>query len=456
MNATPTTEGVGAVNAASMKSATGIVTPPLPPLSVRANFRWTLAGNIVNALSQWGMIVILARMGSEVIVGQFVLGLAIAAPIMAITMLQLRHIQVTDAAHEYDFADYFGVRIGWTIVGLLAIALWAWIGGYDAQTAWVIVLVGLTKCIDSVSDIVRGLFQRVERMDYSAVSMMLRGPGALIALIALMWWTGNLALAVGAMAAVWLVSFVCYDALKAVRVLSTQKPSRQRFRPRLTRDVVVQLSWLALPLGIVMALISLQANMPRYILEAYGGAEALGYFGAMAYPMMAGLMVVGAMGQAASPRLANDFRQNLPAYRTQLRKLLTLGLGLGVALVAGTILLGRPFLSLYGASYTAYFHEFIVLAIAAAIQIIGSCFGYALTAARVFRTQVMLTGGSCFAATVAGFLLIPQWGIMGAALTMLATAMVTAIMFAATTQWAIRKQLGVSSGAAGSTGQGGA
>jgi O-antigen/teichoic acid export membrane protein/glycosyltransferase involved in cell wall biosynthesis len=440
MNAPPATQGVRAVSTSSMEDATGIVGTPLPPLSVRSNFRWTLAGNIVNALSQWGMIVVLARMGSEVIVGQFVLGLAIAAPIMAITMLQLRHIQVTDSAHEYEFADYFGLRIGWTIVGLLAIALWAWIGGYDAQTAWIIILVGLTKCIDSVSDIVRGLFQRVERMDYSAVSMMLRGPGALVALIALMWWSGSLALAVVAMAVVWLVIFMCYDALKAVRVLSTQTSSRQRFRPQLAWDVVVRLSWLALPLGIVMALISLQTNMPRYILEAYGGADALGYFGAMAYPMMAGLMVVGAMGQAASPRLAHNFRQDLPAYRRRLRKLLTLGLGLGVALVAGTILLGRPFLSLYGAQYAAYYEEFVVLAIAAAIQIIGSCLGYALTAARVFRTQVILTGGSCLAATVAGFLFIPQWGIMGGALTMLATAIAGTLLFAFTVISAIHNR----------------
>ena len=82
------------------------------PLSLRANFRWTFAGNLIHALSHWGMLTVLARLGGPEMVGQFVLGLAVAAPIMALSMLQLRTVQVTDARGQYPFADYYFPIIG--------------------------------------------------------------------------------------------------------------------------------------------------------------------------------------------------------------------------------------------------------------------------------------------------------------------------------------------------------
>ncbi|NLE39325.1 MAG: hypothetical protein GX621_14995, partial [Pirellulaceae bacterium] len=35
----------------------------IKPLSLRRNFSWTLAGNLVNAACQWGVIVVLAKLG---------------------------------------------------------------------------------------------------------------------------------------------------------------------------------------------------------------------------------------------------------------------------------------------------------------------------------------------------------------------------------------------------------
>jgi len=72
-------------------------------LSLRANFSWTFVGNVVYAGCQWGMLVVLAKLGSPETVGLFALGLAVTAPVIQFVNLQLRGAQVTDAAHEYQF-----------------------------------------------------------------------------------------------------------------------------------------------------------------------------------------------------------------------------------------------------------------------------------------------------------------------------------------------------------------
>ena len=86
---------------------------PQPPraLSLKANFSWTLAGNVAYAASQWAMLVVLAKLGTAEKVGQFVLGLAVTAPVMLFSSLKLRSVQATDARGDFHFGDYFALRL---------------------------------------------------------------------------------------------------------------------------------------------------------------------------------------------------------------------------------------------------------------------------------------------------------------------------------------------------------
>jgi len=66
----------------------------------------------------------------------------------------------------------------------------------------------------------------------------------------------------------------------------------------------MRLAWLSLPLGLTMLLLSLNTNIPRYFIEHYLDTSALGIFAALAAVTRASDMVVQALGQSASPRLA--------------------------------------------------------------------------------------------------------------------------------------------------------
>src|SRR5687767_8033419 len=73
--------------------------PPGPAAtpSLRRNFSWTLAGNVIYAACQWGILVVLAKLLAPESVGQFVLGVAVASPVFFLANLQLGSIQATDA-----------------------------------------------------------------------------------------------------------------------------------------------------------------------------------------------------------------------------------------------------------------------------------------------------------------------------------------------------------------------
>lgn len=48
----------------------------------RKKVSWSLAGNLIYAISQWGIISIIARYGSAEDLGIYSLGLAVTAPII--------------------------------------------------------------------------------------------------------------------------------------------------------------------------------------------------------------------------------------------------------------------------------------------------------------------------------------------------------------------------------------
>ena len=125
-------------------------------------------------------------------------------------------------------------------------------------------------------------------MDRIALSMMIKGPLSLATLGAAIYLSGDLLLGVCGLAAAWLLLLLDYDARNGpslLRVASRAKHPAVDFRSALARRL--QLSWrpralvtltlLALPVGIVMALVSFNTNIPRYFIEHYLWNLGLGH-----------------------------------------------------------------------------------------------------------------------------------------------------------------------------------
>ncbi|MDQ3918276.1 MAG: lipopolysaccharide biosynthesis protein, partial [Acidobacteriota bacterium] len=153
------------------------------PLTLRRNFSWTLAGNVVYAACQWAILISLAKLGDVAMVGQFALALAIVTPTLAFTNLQLRALEATDAKGEFPFSDYLAVRILTVTLALCVVAGVLMWGGYDRELFLVVLAVALTKTFDSLSDVFYGALQLHGRMDRIAKSLILQGVLQLLALL---------------------------------------------------------------------------------------------------------------------------------------------------------------------------------------------------------------------------------------------------------------------------------
>ncbi|MEN6532015.1 MAG: lipopolysaccharide biosynthesis protein [Bryobacteraceae bacterium] len=386
------------------------------PPTLRRSFSWALAGNVVYAACQWAMLVVIAKLGSPEMVGQFALGIAVSSPVMLFTGLQLRAAQATDVRDEYAFGDYLGLRLIATVAGLVVIGGIGMASGLRQETAWVVLIVGLAKAADSVSDLIYGLFQRKERMDLVARSMIVRGVGSLAALTGAVWGTGSVVWGTAALAVFWAVAVMGFDLPTARRVLRQASGQTVSLLPNWNPGSLWLLTRQTLPLGFVMMLIALDRNMPRYFIEHSLGERELGIFAAIAYIQVAGTTVVDALCQSASPRLACLHAKGDHVKFRQL--LIRLGMFSGLLGVAGVILAsiaGRQILSfLYREEYAAESGVFLVLMAIAAVGYAGSVLGYGITATRRFSLfplpYLLLT----VAVALCSALAIPRWGLYGA------------------------------------------
>lgn len=392
------------------------------PLSFRANFSWTFLGNAVYAGCQWGMLMVLAKLGTPEMVGQFSLGLAVTAPVFGFARLQLRTVQATDATREYDFGDYLALRILCIVLAISVTTAIIVLSGYGVETALIIFAIGFAKALENMSDVYYGFFQQRERMDCTAKSLLIKGPISLFALTMGVWLSGGVFWGVVSMAVMWGLLLILYDMRNAILI----REKAVDLYPRWHLPTLARLARLAFPLGIVTTLLSLNTNIPRYTIQDHWGVAALGVYSAMDYLMVAGNTVIQALGQSASPRLSQYYATgNRIAFQKLLIRLVGFGVMVGISAILAALVAGREILTLiYTPEYATQNHVFVLLMISACLSYMASLLGYGMTAARHFRAQVPLFAIVVVTTALASHWLIPQYGLQGAAFALIASLVV--------------------------------
>lgn len=386
---------------------------------LRRNYRWMLSGNAYYALCQWAMLIALAKFGRPELVGEFALALAITAPVYTFACLNLRSVQATDARREHRFAEYLGLRLVAVALAQSVVSGIIVICGYSGRRGLVIAVVGAAKAFEAISDICYGLAQQNERMERIGRSLMLKGTLQVSIFTVAARVTGDLLFCVAGQALANALVLVVYDR-RSARFILAAAPGRITWarlaaliRPRAP---LMTLARLALPLGAVATLDSLNLNVPRYFLEHSWGAHRLGVYSAMAYLMFPGGMIAGSFYQAASARLAQAWTRDIGQFRALLLGLVRVGAANGLAGVVGALLFGGPFLSfLYRPEYAREPLVLAYLMTAAGVGYVASGLAVGLYAARRFSIQLPIEVAGAGVTLAACFLLVPRFGLAGAA-----------------------------------------
>jgi O-antigen/teichoic acid export membrane protein len=419
---------------ASAAASTAIGTVASQRRVLFSNIAWMLAGNVSYGFSQWALLVVLAKIGTIEMVGNFALAIAIVLPVLMFSSLSLRSIQVTDYHRSYRFLEYASLRLVMVCLSLVFILGFGLCAGYSRAVLLSTLLIAGGKAFEYISDLLYGLLQQQEDMAGIAISMTLRGVLSVAALSfgvslthSLVWGSAGLLFASAAV-------FVGYDIPKtladrkigltaAIResasYLRSLVPNREHLR-------LWKLALTGLPMGLVLMLVSLNLNIPRYFIQQHLGMAELGIFSAIATLLAAGSVVTNAVGQAAAPRLAKYFLVgNKRGFGLLLTAIIAASLGLGALGFGGALFFGRQAMAMiYRPEYSTHQDVLVWLMAASGFFYLGSTLGYAVTAVRCFSPQLPLFAIAAVTTALCCFALVPAFGLRGAAMAILISAAV--------------------------------
>ena len=413
----------------------GLLHPGEPPgigNSLRANFVYSLAGNAVFAACQWGILTVLVKWGASEVVGRFVFASALVTPFFSFFNLQLRQVQASDASGRFSFLNYLRSRFMTTAFSLALILVLVLARSFPGRGA-IILLFGLTKASESVSDIYYGLFQRHMRVDKIGISLAARGLTSLVALALAFYLTHSLIWGLAAILVSWVASLFICDVRNG-RAISGQVGWRDSGRLSIFGERASperSIIRLGLPLGLVMIMIALETSIPRIVMDFQRGESELGIFAALLYPAVLGAIVITAVSDASLPQLAKDYASgSREHFGHVVRHAVLVALGLGLAGLVLTRVLGQWLLRvLYTPEYAKHAGTFVWVMAASGITYAATVLGAAATAMQRFKIQTVIHGLNVMFLVASSLVLIGAFGMRGGAYAMLASASFLAVSY---------------------------
>lgn len=386
--------------------------------SIRANMLWNVFGNAVFATSQWLVIVVIARSQGAETVGAYAYALALVSPVMAFAMLNMRTAQVTDQEDAYKLTTYVHLRlIALTVAAVCIVGFGlAQQGHSDISVVGLLLALTILKGLEALSDVAHGFLHRHEHMRPIAVSKSLRGTGQVLLLFVVVRATESLTAGLATMcaAAAFALAGDAYNSRRLRQRLALREGPALWASPEWRK--LYRLAALCTPLGIGAFLDSLNANTPRYFIEAFRSRAELGHYAAIGHLLTGQAVFFMAVAEAVRPRLARYRLESTRAFWKLTTQLAAVAGLLSVAALIVALLFGGPLLAfVYGPEFAEETSLLVWMLAAGVPWNLAGVAGTALGAARRFRALMISFIGMTAVTAISGWFLVPSNGTLGAA-----------------------------------------
>ena len=218
-----------------------------------------------------------------------------------------------------------------------------------------------------------------------------------------------------------------------------------KIMPNAAQEVAPQYqvrTWLhsALPFMFMGSMYLIKSQTDLLMLGAIKGAEAVGIYFAVARGAQLIDFVTNAANTVLGPNIASLYAEGKPE---QIEKILIKSSRavclISLPIIVGLVGFGHWYLLLFGSEFTQGQNSLIILCVGQLVNVGTGSVGLLLSMTGHERYTLISRGGSTILNVVLNALLIPRWGIEGAAI---ATASSTILLNVENTIW-VRKKLGI-------------
>lgn len=394
------------------------------PMIVNAGYATLTAGSA-------GLLLVLLIVAGHLLTaadyGRFNFALALTTIVETIMDIGLGHVTVRAVARDRAnaarlFRHVLGLKLVWIAIGLAILAAAAPLLRPDPQIIWLCYLMGLSSAVRSYLLTARGFLQGLDRFDIEAAIVVAdRLLLLVIGVAVLMAGYGLFGLA---------LAFVASRTAMLVVVSIVLRRATHVSAPGYDRDTWRELQAAAVPLGLFMIALNLYTYIDTVILGVMRTDAETGYYSA-SYKVYEGLTYAPSiLASIVTPRLSYLFVQDRLAHRSLLARILAGAVGLGILLGGVAVWAAHPLVVLlFGPAYAPAAAPLRILA-AGSLFVFGTWILHAAAISTNLDRRLLVTTIVGLVTNVAlNIVLIPRWGITGAAwATVVAEALTVSLL----------------------------
>ena len=409
----------------------------------KENMIWNMTGSFFYAFASMVLSFLVLRIAGEEQGGIFSFGFStVGQQMFLLAYFGIRPFHITDGTNQYRFGDYLHHRYVTCAMALLLGAGYLACIGYSWQKAQIIFLLIVYKVIDGFADVYESEFQRQGCLYLTGRSNTFRtilSVGIFLATLVLGagLFAACAAAVLGQIAGVVLFDIVVLRELKRVDYGWSAKQG-------------VSLTASSILLFVSVFLDFYIFSAAKYAIDAHLGDAASGYFNVIFMPTSVINLAAGFVIRPFLTYLTDCWNEHrFSDFKKKLLTIMAVIGGLTVLAVGGTVVLGRPVLTLlewllgksYSGTLTALWPAFIMIVLGGGFYAVLNLYYYALV---ILRRQKLIFGIYAVLTVLAAILaprLTVALGIFGAALAYLILMIVMAAGFVGGAWFEIQKEI---------------
>ena len=413
----------------------------MPPKqnTIKKDFFWNTAGSGIYALSSMFLAFAAMHIAGADDGGIFGFGFStFGQQMFIIAYFGIRPFHITDASHEYSYADYRSLRritaFAAAAAAFIYLGFMLAVGSYSLHKAAIIFLLALYKIADGVADLYESECQREGMLWLGGKELAIRTVLASAVLIAVMAYTRDVLLSC---AAAVLTQYVCIIIFKFYAESRIFKIQENACGEESSLKALMS-STLLLFLSVFVDFYVFSAA--KYAVDRYLSDAANGIFNILFMPTSVIYLVANFIIKPYMTRLSAIYElRRFNEFETVLRKLLLAVAILSATAVTGALLLGKPVLAileyLLGSGYEGALSSrhmiFVCIILGGCFYAVSNLYYYVLV---IMRRQKMIFAIYCIVAVLAFILSswsVRSYRITGAALIYPCYMLIGTICFAA-------------------------
>ncbi len=387
------------------------------------NFAWNAVGSAANTLTSLLFLVFATRILGKDDAGPFAIAFTTATILLSLGLYGVRNYQVTDTGDTYPAGSYISARLITSAFMLPVGLIFCMISGYNAEKSWLVVLLLLGKCAESMSDVFYGILQKRGRLDLAGISMTVRAVLSMAVFYIALKITKNLLLAAGLLSSCAFLTLFILDIPFAGKL--------EPIRPGLDKKTLTRLLGACFPVFAASIFSVIVTNMPKYVIDRVMEDRFQTIYGIIVMPGTAIFLFSQIVTQSMLMRMAK-YRDDLKSGRFMKLNAVIAG---ALVLFTGACIVffyfwGSSLLSfIYKIDLEEYIPELLIVLVGALLGSIAYLLSAALTSLRITRIQLWIFVANLIAAIVLSALLVPSKGLFGASLSYLFIMLVQLILY---------------------------